>query len=381
MTGVGLVGAGRFGRFVAEALAADPAIRVRAIADLEPAAARLLATRVRADIADSWAALGRRDDVDLVVVATPPDTHAEIAGAMLAAGRHVLCEKPLATTAADAAAVVRAAAAGPGVLAVDHVLRHNPLVDAVVSLQGGLLGQVRRFAVENDATDEPLSAGHWFWDEQVSGGIFVEHGVHFFDLGGFLVGQPARAVQAMAVPRPDGHTDLVHATVAHQGGALASYLHSFGHADRCQRQHLRLDCGTAEVRLEGWIPVAAVVDAWTDDAGVAAARELPARVGFDVDVQVHEGARPAPALSRRERLDLPHHVRIDLSLGGLPAKPRVYAASVRAAVDDLLAAAAQRRAPRAGADEGAAAVRLALAAQAAARDGTTVELADPAATT
>jgi predicted dehydrogenase len=378
MTGVGLVGAGRFAGFVADALAALPdrsPVRLRAVTDVDPAAARALATRAGADPVELCPALARRDDVDLVVVATPPSTHAEIAVAMLAAGRHVLCEKPLATTAADADAVVRAAAAGPGVLAVDHVLRHNPLVDAVLALRGGLLGPVRRFAVENDATDEELDAGHWFWDERVSGGIFVEHGVHFFDLGALLIGEPARAVQAMAVARPDGRTDLVHATVAHAGGALASYLHSFGHADRCQRQQLRLDFGTAEVRLAGWIPVEGVVDAWTDDAGVAAARDLAGRVPFDVDVQVREHAGPAPARSRGERLHLPHHVRIDLSLGGPAAKAQVYAASVRAAVHDLLAAAAEGRPPRAGAVEGAAAVRLALAATAAARDGTTVQLA------
>ena len=60
-----------------------------------------------------WRALVARDDVDLVDVCTPGDTHAEIAIAALEAGKHVLCEKPLANTVAEARAMVAAAAAAP----------------------------------------------------------------------------------------------------------------------------------------------------------------------------------------------------------------------------------------------------------------------------
>src|SRR5690606_12680865 len=57
----------------------------------------------------SWQSLLERDDIDVVDICTPGDSHAEIAAAALAAGKHVLCEKPLANTVAEAAAMVAAA--------------------------------------------------------------------------------------------------------------------------------------------------------------------------------------------------------------------------------------------------------------------------------
>ena len=100
--------------------------------------------------------------------------------------------------------------------------------------------------------------------------------MHFFDAAAALMDRPATSVQAVAARRTDGPVDLVSATVTH-GDALATHTHSFTHAHRCERQLMRLDCGAAEVRVEGWIPVHAVIDAWTDDAGLHVAEGLPAR--------------------------------------------------------------------------------------------------------
>ena len=169
------------------------------------------------------------------------------------------------------------------------MLRYNPLLQALVRLQDELLGPVQRFSFENDASDEDLPAGHWFWDDDVSGGIFVEHGVHFFDAAHLLVGSTPELVSAMAARRADGTTDLVSATARHPGGVLATHTHGFTHAHRCERQLLRLDHGAAEVRVEGWIPLRARVEAWTDDAGA----------------EVGEACRPGPTscwTCRRHRL-------------------------------------------------------------------------------
>ncbi|MBQ0906006.1 Gfo/Idh/MocA family oxidoreductase [Micromonospora sp. U21] len=65
-----------------------------------------------------------------------------------------------------------------------------------------MLGPVRRLAFENDASDEDLGPEHWFWDERASGGIFVEHGVHFFDAADALVGSTPESVQGMLGHRP-----------------------------------------------------------------------------------------------------------------------------------------------------------------------------------
>ena len=216
--GLGIAGAGRFAGFLAGAVADLPGLEVRAVADPDRGRAAILAREHGATASTDWRALLTDDRVDVVAVVAPPDRHAEITLAALAAGRHVLCEKPLATELGTARTVAAAAEASDRVLVVDHVLRYNPLLQALVRLQDELLGPVQVFSFENDASDEDLPAGHWFWDEAVSGGIFVEHGVHFFDAAHLLLGSTPHLVSALAARRPDGTTDLVTASAVHDGG-------------------------------------------------------------------------------------------------------------------------------------------------------------------
>jgi predicted dehydrogenase len=390
--GLGVVGAGRFATFLTEAVADLPDVVVRVTTDRDPEAAATLAKQHDARALDSVEDLLRDPAVDVVVVATPPASHAGLATAALRSGRHVFCEKPLATNLDDLDGLVAAAAAGPGVLVVDHVLRFNPLLAAVGRLQDEILGPPQRFLFENDASDEDLDDAHWFWDARHSGGIFVEHGVHFFDAAAMLLASPATSVQASAATRTDsGLTDLVSATVRHGDDVLATHTHSFTHAHRCERQLMRLDHGAAETRVEGWIPVDAVVDVWTDDAGATLCEALPARtaalldvpgfrLGADarVTVDVRRDAGPPTARGRGHALQVPHHVRIHLTLGGAAAKAAVYAESVRAAMADLVLAARTGSTPRSGIVTGAAATTLALAATRAAELQQTVHLSgDP----
>lgn len=390
--GVGVVGAGRFATFLTEAVADLPDVVVRATTDHDREAAALLAKQHDARVHDSIEDLLRDPAVDVVVVATPPGSHAGIATAALRSGRHVFCEKPLATSPDDLATLVAAAATGPGVLVVDHVLRFNPLLAGVQRLQDEILGPPQRFLFENDASDEDLDDTHWFWDARQSGGIFVEHGVHFFDAAAMLLGRLATSVQASAATRSgSGLTDLVSATVCHGDDVLATHTHSFTHAHRCERQLMRLDHGAAETSVEGWIPVDAAVDLWTDDAGVALCAALPGRtcdlldvpgfrLGGDarVTIDVRRDAGSPTARGRGHDLQVPHHVRIQLTLGGPAAKAAVYAESVRAAMADLVVASRTGSAPRSGIVTGAAATTLALAATRAAELQQTIHLSgDP----
>ena len=385
--GLGLVGAGGFATFLARTAATLPDVSLRAVADSRPGAAADLAGVHGAHVAASWRDLLDDDTVDAVVVATPPAGHATIAKASLEAGKHVFCEKPLALTDADAEDLLATVERTGRVLVVDHVLRYNPLLRALTRLRGPLLGPVQRFCFENDASDEDLGPDHWFWDEAASGGIFVEHGVHFFDAAAMLLDRVPTSVQAVAARRADGPVDLVSATVAHGEDTLATHTHSFTHAHRCERQLMRLDCGAAEVRVEGWIPVHAVIDAWTDDAGLRVAESLPGRVAelFDVPgfrlgpaAAIHTASRrdaASPvARGRGAALEVPHHVRVELTLGGHDAKPAAYAESVRAALTDLVARIGDGGRPHSGVREGAAAVAVATAADRSTRSGCAEQL-------
>ena len=379
--GLGVVGAGGFATFLVGATASLPGVTVRSVADARPGAARRLADTHDARVAEPWTDLLTDPAIDVVVVATTPDSHASMARAALDAGKHVFVEKPLALDDAEARDLVDTVERTGKVLVVDHVLRYNPLLRALGRLRGSLLGPVQRFCFENDASDEDLDPDHWFWDETRSGGIFVEHGVHFFDAAAMLIDREANSVQAVAARRPDRPVDLVSATVAH-GDTLATHTHAFTHAHRCERQLMRLDCGTAEVRIEGWIPVDAVIDAWTDDAGLLIAEGLPARSdellhvdgfrhGPETGIRGSSQPNAAPSRARARGLtrELPHRVRVELTLGGHDAKPAAYAESVRAAMTDLVGRIADGGSPFSGVAEGAAAVAMATAATRAARHG------------
>ncbi|MFD7439004.1 Gfo/Idh/MocA family protein [Streptomyces sp. NPDC059861] len=386
--GLGLIGCGAFGAYVLDAVAGLPGLRVAAVADPDPRRAQPLGTRHGAAVRDGLDALLARPDVDVVAVATPPHTHADLSVRALRAGRHVFCEKPLALTTADAARVSAEAHRSGRVLVVDHVLRYNPLLRAVETLMDeGLLERPRRFLFENDAADEDLGSDHWFWDPARSGGIFLEHGVHFFDAARALLGSVPESVQATAVRRPGGPgglVDMVAADAVHPGGVLAGHFHSFTHAHRAERQLMRLDHGFAESLITGWIPTRATVTAWTDDRGADRWERLPSRTtelfavpGFPeggeqrVSVRVERGAGgTAPVSGRGAVRTVPHRVETVLDLGGETAKARVYAGSVRAAFAELLHCAAHGGTPAADAHAGLTAVAVAVAATEAAATGT-----------
>src|SRR3954469_65879 len=243
--GLGVVGAGRFATFLSDAVADLSEVEIRAITDPDREAATVLAKRYDGWVCESWQELVIDPDVDVVVIATPPASHAEITRRALATGRHVFCEKPVATTTADLTRLVAAAADSDCVVVVDHVLRYNPLLAGVARLQREILGAPHRFLFENDASDEDLRDDHWFWDQERSGGIFVEHGVHFFDAAAMLLGRPVTSVQATSVRRQGagpaaGQVDVVSATAQHGVDVLATHTHSFTHAHRCERQLMRL---------------------------------------------------------------------------------------------------------------------------------------------
>ena len=127
-----------------------------AVADRDRARADALAATHRLDACDPERLLAD-PRVAVVAVATPPAGHAAFALSALRGGRHVFCEKPLATRLEDATEVL-AATAGPEAprLTVDYVLRRNPLYALLVRLQQAVLGPPRRFALENLASDEHL---------------------------------------------------------------------------------------------------------------------------------------------------------------------------------------------------------------------------------
>ncbi|HEU0116839.1 MAG TPA: Gfo/Idh/MocA family oxidoreductase, partial [Thermomicrobiales bacterium] len=125
---LGMIGAGRW---AAEAhlpgFRACDGVRIEAIADVDRARAAEVAAGFGVPrVYDSAEAMLAEAPLDLVAIATPDDAHAAAAAAALARGLHVLCEKPLATTVADAARLTRLAAAAGVVTRVGFAMRFAP---------------------------------------------------------------------------------------------------------------------------------------------------------------------------------------------------------------------------------------------------------------
>ncbi len=143
MIRVGLIGCGYWGAKLARNFHALPEARLVAVADLDPDR-RAHAARHYPDagvVADHHRLLD--PGVDAVVIATPPSTHAQLAIEALSAGKHVLVEKPLATSTADADAIIAAAERAGRCLMVGHTFVYNPAVELLCDLvRSGELGRL-----------------------------------------------------------------------------------------------------------------------------------------------------------------------------------------------------------------------------------------------
>ncbi|WP_035750834.1 Gfo/Idh/MocA family protein [Arthrobacter sp. 35W] len=151
-----------------------------------------------------WRALIERDDIDLVDICTPGNTHAEIAIAALKAGKHVLCEKPLANTVAEAEemAAVAAEAAAKGVYAMcGYSYRRTPaLALAKRMVDDGRLGTIRHVRAQylQDWLSDENAPLTWRMDKEKSGsGALGDIGAHSIDAAQFVTGQRITGVSAL----------------------------------------------------------------------------------------------------------------------------------------------------------------------------------------
>lgn len=157
-----------------------------------------------AESATDWREVIARDDIDIVDIVTPGDSHAEIAIAALRAGKHVLCEKPLANSQAEAEAMAdaAAAAAADGVHAmVGFTYRRVPAVTLMRDLIAqGLIGPVRqvRAAYRQDWLVDPQAPLVWRLQKVHAGsGALGDIGAHIVDMTQFVTGQTVTAVSGM----------------------------------------------------------------------------------------------------------------------------------------------------------------------------------------
>ncbi|MFN8620361.1 MAG: Gfo/Idh/MocA family oxidoreductase [Chloroflexota bacterium] len=194
--GIGVLGCGRMGSAHARIIAGlVPQARLVALGDVQVDAAHRLAAELDGPrVHDSAEALAADPDVQAVLVAVSSSRHLDAVRAIAAAGKDILCEKPLALTLPETDAAIAATDAAGVRLQVAFMRRHDPdHRRAKERLASGALGRPFLFqSLQLDMEPPPLA----FCDPRVSGGIFVDMGIHEFDLARWLMDDEVDEVTA-----------------------------------------------------------------------------------------------------------------------------------------------------------------------------------------
>ena len=249
--GVGLLGYGAIGRDHAASVAATSGLRLAAVCDVNQerrdAAGREWHVRAVATqdslLADS--------EVGLVVVGTPPSAHASPVLDALAAGKHVVCEKPFALSVDEADRMMDAAAARGAVLTVYQSRRWDADFVAMRDVvRSGRIGEP--FYMESFIGGYDHPCDFWHSHEPISGGTIYDWGSHYFDWMLQLFGDRVTTVTAQAHKRvwhDVTNDDQVRVDLTFAGGAQASFLQSAIAAARKPKWYL---LGTEGALVADW---------------------------------------------------------------------------------------------------------------------------------
>jgi predicted dehydrogenase len=225
--GVGIVGCGAIGRRRADEAARHPRTAVVAVADIVPAVAAEVATAHGARVASDWRELVAAADVDVVCVATPNGFLAEIACAALAAGKHVLVEKPMGRTLEEAQAIADAALRAERQVKVGFNHRYHPAIArAHAELTAGTIGAPINARARYGHGGRPGYEREWRGDPVLAGGgELTDQGVHVADLLHWFLGVPhdVYAVTQTAVWPLGALEDNGFAIMRYAGGQVAVF--------------------------------------------------------------------------------------------------------------------------------------------------------------
>jgi predicted dehydrogenase len=238
---VGVIGCGEIGKLRAAAIHRVESLCLVALSDVEHERAVAVASKYGGAVEHDWRGLLSRDDVDAVVVSTPPSLHAEMSIEALNAGKHVLCEKPLARTPAECQEMLAAAKASNRFLAAGFNYRFYPSIEkARALLDSGVIGKldhVRGYSGYSAAEHNHA----WIHDaEMVGGGALRDNGIHLIDLIRYFLGEVAevRGFSSNAVWGFDGCEDNGFALLRTAAGKIATLQASW---TEWQRYRFRIE--------------------------------------------------------------------------------------------------------------------------------------------
>jgi myo-inositol 2-dehydrogenase / D-chiro-inositol 1-dehydrogenase len=226
---IGIIGAGYIGGVHAGLLVRDERVTVSAISDVVTERAQQLALSTGASVTRSVEELIETSDA--IYITTPNTKHTELAVSAIEAGKHVFCEKPMATNVEDAQKVLDAAQKSSRVFQVGHNRRFAPVY---ATLRQMLTEEAAPHSAHVKMNRGELINPEWVGDPSVTGGFLYETTIHMFDMMRFLFGEVAQLTALGSTheyPETDdfsvllGFNDGTHATLC--SSADASWLFPF----------------------------------------------------------------------------------------------------------------------------------------------------------
>ena len=253
---VGIVGVGSMGMTHAAGWAETPAEIVGFTAEKQPEAGSL-AEEYDARVYPSLDKL--LQDVDVVDICSPTHLHHEMALKAAAAGKHIICEKPLARTTAQAQAIVSACQKAGVQLLVAHVVRFFPeYALAHSAVVEGQIGKPAVIRLHRGSYRPKKPAGNWFLDEVKSGGILMDLMIHDYDYARWVAGEVesvfARRVTERHLEAP---VDYGLVILSHRSGALSHIAGAWAYPPPTFRTHLEIagDRGMIEFDSDETAPI------------------------------------------------------------------------------------------------------------------------------
>jgi myo-inositol 2-dehydrogenase/D-chiro-inositol 1-dehydrogenase len=254
----GLIGYGAWGSHHARAIVETERAELAAIAahsEASQAAARAAHPGVR--VVGDWRELLGDPSIEAVDVVLPTHLHHSVGCAALAAGKHLLMEKPMAATEAECADLIACARQHGRLLAVGHELRLSSLWGRIKALiEAGAIGEPQYALIELWRRPYRQGAGGWRYDISRVGNWILEEPIHFFDLARWYfagLGDPV-TVSARANSRQAGHPELqdnFSAFVDFPGGAYAVISHTLSAFEHHQTVKLTGTRGALWARWSG----------------------------------------------------------------------------------------------------------------------------------
>ncbi len=188
---VGIIGAGLQGRRRARALKQFDDAKLVIVAAAHRERVRLLADEMGCEATSNWEEVIARDDINAVIVCTPPNLHLSMCAAALKQGKHVFCEKPLARNPEEAREIVDVASESGVKLKCGFNLRHHPgMKQAREWFDKGIIGELNFLRIRYGIGGRPGYEKEWRAKAEISGGgQLMDQGMHALDLSHWFMGE------------------------------------------------------------------------------------------------------------------------------------------------------------------------------------------------